>query len=143
MSLQVTEAAIWRATLLDIPEVVALVTSPSGIVRVFWQHVPEEVEWPFVVFSHVTGGIDHDAKAQASDTWYKVVGQTANMEQAEALANAIGKLHRKMPVSPIDGVCGYTWITEMTPVFDRINLQNFSYFVVGGLYRLRLSLGVV
>jgi hypothetical protein len=143
MSLQVTEAKILRATLLSIPEVVSLVTSPSGIVRVFWQHVPEEVEWPFIVFSHITGGLDHDAKLQASDTWYKVVGQTANMEQAEALANAIGKLHRINPVSTISGVCGYTWITEMTPVFDRINLQNFSYFVVGGIYRLRLSLGVV
>jgi len=140
MSLQQTDATVLRETLLDIPDVLPLVVDGTEY-KIFWEHVPEDVDLPYIVMLHLTGGEDDDAQSRATNTFWTVVGVTADMTTASELDNAIDQLHRKMPVSSIDGVCGYTWIARQFPVFNRFVVSGKPVFEVGGIYRLRLSIG--
>jgi hypothetical protein len=140
-ALQVIEKSILIETLLSIPEILPLVDF-GGQYKVFWEHVPQGMELPYIVVSQIMGGDDNSAQSRASDSTYKIIATTGDMSQAEAFANAISTLHEKLPVvTRFTSIAApYTTIEETTPIFDRIQVQNIPVFMIGGLYRLRLSI---
>ena len=112
--------------------------------QIFWEHVSDGVDLPYIVVSHMMGGrYQGTAISQSySDTTWKVVMHTADMTIAERASNAISMLGNRCAVtSRYTGVSGITTIQEVMPVFDRYVVQNIPQFMVGGLYRLRLNLG--
>lgn len=118
-----------------------LVDDGSGNYKIFWEHVNQEEELPYITLTHLMGGRLKDN--HYSDTTWKVVGHTASMNIAQDFANAISLLDHHDTIVPdqYPGVCGYTYIEEYMPIFDRYQVQNTPLFMVGGLYRLRLNLG--
>lgn len=154
-ALQTIDATVLRSTLLslnftipgDPPTVVypvrQLVLIPDSappIYKIYWEHADEDTHLPYITTHHIMGGkMRHRGY---SDTTWKVVGHTADMDTAMALADAISMLDKTAPItSAWTGVCGYHYIEESMPVFDRYQGANQPFFVVGGLYRLRLNLG--
>lgn len=142
-ALQVIEAQIWRDSLIAIADVRAL-TDLDGQMpaayKVFWEHVRDDVPLPYISSNHIVGGKLKDHRY--SDTTWKIVGHTGDMDTATALANAIAQLDKTDPVTTaFPGVCGVIYIEETMPIFDRYQVQNVPLFVVGGLYRMRLFLG--
>lgn len=134
-ALQVIDKDVLVDSLASIPDVVTLVGT-----KIFWEHADADEELPYIVLTHIMGRRDLDNSY--SDTTWKIVGVTASMVTAEALANAIGQLDHLDPVTTAYvGVCGYIYIEETLPIFDRYQLQNNPLFQVGGMYRLRLNLG--
>lgn len=156
-SIQVIDSQVLRDTLLSIvndPLAIPLVYPIRNLVplvgssplqyKIFWEHVPTDIALPYIVLSHLVGGRKEgtDVSNKYSDTLWKVVGHTANMETALAFANAISKLDRMCPVTTgFTGVSAVAVITEKLPIFDRYQIQNAPQFMVGGMYRLRLNLG--
>jgi hypothetical protein len=134
-ALQIIDRDVLTDSLASLPDVVTLVED-----RIFWEHVDADQPLPYIVISHIMG--KRDTFVEYSDTTWKVVGVTTDIETAELLALAISQLDRLDPVTTAYvGVCGYIYIEETLPVFDRYQLQNTPLFQVGGLYRLRLNLG--
>lgn len=134
-ALQVIDKEVFAATLASLTEVTDIVST-----RIFWEHVDEDEILPYIVLTHIMGR--RDLNNAYSDTTWKIVGVTADMVEAEALANAISKLDHLDPVtSAFTGVCGYIYIEETLPIFDRFQIQNTPVLMVGGMYRLRLNLG--
>lgn len=143
VALQVLEATVWRDSLAAIPEVQALVTW-EGVTpvqyKIFWEHVKAGVAMPYITTNHMMGSRLKDHAY--SDTTWKIVGHTGDMDTAVALADAISKLDKSDPVTTAyPGVCGVTYIEETLPIFDRYQVQNNPLFVVGAMYRIRLYLG--
>lgn len=131
------------ATVFPIKELVELAGSP-GEYKVFWEHVIDDVELPYIVVSHMMGGRHQGTTTSQSysDTIWKVVMHTADMGLVEDGANAISLLRDQCPVcTSHSGVSPVTTIQEIMPVFDRYQVQNVPQLVVGGLYRLQLNLG--
>lgn len=131
------------ATVFPVRDLV-LLAGTTNQYKVFWEHVPDSVELPYIVVSHIMGGRRQgtDTSQTYSDTVWKIVLHTANMAIAEAGANAIGLLQNRCPVvTSYPLVCGVMPIQEVMPVFDRYVVQNVPQFMVGGLYRLYLNLG--
>lgn len=134
-ALQIIDRDVLIATLASIPEVVDLVDT-----SIFWEHADSDEALPYIMLTHIMGRRDLDNSY--SDTTWKIVGVTVDPEEAEALANAISKLDHLDPItSAFTGVCGYIYIEETLPVFDRFQIQNTPVMMVGGMYRLRLNLG--
>lgn len=128
-------------TLLDITGLPAKVLATDGTYKIFWMHVDDAEQLPYITIQPITGGSDSDfVKSEATDMVWEVVGVTANMTTAIEFAELIGKLHRKMPVTDNVPAVGYTYITWVMPIHRRKVTQNNPIFEVGGLYRLRLSL---
>lgn len=140
-ALQVIEKSILIETLKSISEVVTLVTV-DGNVQIFWEHVPQETVLPYIVVSQMMGGDDNSAQSRASDSTYKIIATTGDMSKAEGFANAISKLHGRLPtVTRFTSIAApYTTLEETTPIFDRVQVQNIPVFMIGGMYRLRLSI---
>jgi hypothetical protein len=137
---QIIAATVFRDTLMTIPEIIPLVDM-AGQSKIFWEHVDEDVPLPYIVTSYLYG--QEDLKyypSRAEDSVWKIVGVTNNMVTAVALANAIGKLHKKEPVVNDPDACGYGHIWKVSSYFERQNLQNVALFIVGGYYSLGLSL---
>lgn len=142
-SIQVMEVDLLTATLEGITEVANLVDW-NGQKKIFWEHVPQDVPLPYVVLVQMTGGEDNSAQSRSSDSCWKVTLHTGDMGIAKTAANAIRKLAGVLPTIPAayTNVCvGYTTIEEESPIFDRIQVQNVPIFMVGGTYRIRLSIG--
>lgn len=112
--------------------------------KIFWEHVQDDIELPYVVASHIMGGRKQGTRTSQgySDTVWKVTIHTADMSRAEDYANMMGMLQDQCPVTTgYTGVSGVTTIQETMPVFDRYQVQNTPLFIIGGLYRLLLNLG--
>lgn len=112
--------------------------------KIFWEHVQDDVELPYIVVSHIMGGRYQgtDVSQSYSDTVWKIAVHTADMQAATEYANALSLLQNACPVcTRYTGVSAVTTIQETMPVFDRYQVQNVPQFIVGGLYRLRLNLG--
>lgn len=137
-SIQTIGAKVFRKTLQAETDITDLVQS-----KVFWEYVPERVAMPYITTHHIVGGHDNDAQSKAVDYIWKIVGHTADMATAITMNDAISKaLFRVMPVTTgVTDVEGYVWIEELSPVFDTHVDQGTPFFRVGGLFRLRLSLG--
>lgn len=149
---QVIEKNVLIDTLLAIEEPAAtfpikeltLLEGTDDQYKVFWEHVPDNVELPYIVVSHIMGGrYQGTAVSQTySDTTWKIVVHTADMSRAEEYANAIALIGGECPVvTSYTGVKAVMDIQEVMPVFDRYVVQNVPQFMVGGLYRLYLNLG--
>lgn len=152
-ALQTIEATIWKDTLINLvedPEAVTPVYPIRELVplvgvadeyKVYWEHVDDVNDLPYITTHHISGG--RLKNPTYSDTIWKIVGHTADIETAEALANAISLLTTTdVNVEAFAGaICPYNWVEEIMPIFDRYQTQNVPQFVVGGLYRLRLNLG--
>lgn len=141
-SAQLITATCFRETLLTISGLPALLGLWNGQTKIFWEHVDEDVPLPYIVTSYMMGGEDNSAQSRASDITMKVVAHTANMAEVPDLMNAISGLQNLLPVCTTFSSIAipYTTIEEEMPVFDRYTVQNNPLFVVGGLYRLRLSI---
>lgn len=140
-SAQLIGATVLRETLLSIPAVLPLVEW-NGQYKVFWEHVDSDVPLPYIVITHMLGGEDNSAHSRAADMTFKVVAHSGNMNSVPDLMNAINGLHNMQPVCTTYSAIaiGYTTIEEELPIFDRYTVQNNPLFMVGGLYRLRLSI---
>ena len=140
MSLQVWEQKILRASLVSLPAVEAIVGVGNNA-RILWEYTPQvgTVTLPYINMINQGGGYTNDAQRQDSDSLWRIVGNTADMPTAEALATAIGGLHRLDPVvSGVPEVECYVWITEIMPEFYTQLIQKQPIYEVGGIYRLRL-----
>lgn len=139
---QVIDVEILTETLKSIPAIVTLVDW-NGQAKIFWEHVPQDVPLPYIVMTQMMGGDDNSAQSKATDTCWKIVAHTGDMSATKSFANGIYKLAGLLPVVPTalaSVAIGYTTIEEESPVFDRFPVQNIPVFVVGGIYRLRLSI---
>lgn len=138
-SIQAVGARIIKQTLLAEPDIVSIFAG-----KVFWGNAEESTSFPYITISHISGGEDNDAQSRAVDYNWKVVGHTAKSSSRVPIANAISKaLVRKMPVTTdVDNVEGYTWIEELTAIADEDIEQNTYFYQIGGIFRLRLTLGV-
>lgn len=146
-AVQVIDKDTLEATLLSVMSSgeKTLIQLVSGQYKIFWEHVEDTIVLPYITMHHIMGGrrAGTPTSHTYSDTTWKVVASTSSMSNAQALANAISKLDKAAPVVPMgySNACGYTYIEEVMPIFDRFVIQNIPLFVVGGLYRLRLNLG--
>lgn len=145
-ALQVIEKDTWEATLLSLMDTTEknLIKLNTGNYKIFWETVEDTIELPYITMHHMMGGrLKNSTPHQYSDTQWKIVASTANMVTAQALVNAIAKLDKAMPVVPVayGESCGYTYIEEIMPIFDRYVVQNIPLYIAGGIYRLRLNLG--
>ncbi len=141
-ALQVIDQKVLFDTLKSISEVATLVSDGGTppVYNIFWEHVDADQELPYIVMTHIMGRRDLD-NSYSNTTW-KIVGVTASITVALAFANAISKLDHITPITTaFTNLCGYTYIEEILPVFDRFQVQNSPVFMVGGMYRLRLNLG--
>lgn len=112
--------------------------------KIFWEHVQDDVDLPYVVISHMMGGrgMGKATNQSYTDTIYKIVVHTGDMANANTYANMVALLQDQCPVTTdYTGVSATTTFQETMPVFDRYQVQNTPLFVVGGLYRLMLNLG--
>lgn len=115
-----------------------------GQYKIFWEHVPDDVELPYISLAHMTGGRGQGTTTNQSysDTMWKVVVHTADMANADTYANAIALIRDACPVCTSHaGVSPVTTIQEVIPLFDRYGVQNVPMFVIGALYRMKLNLG--
>lgn len=149
---QVIEKQVLIDTLLAIEEplgvypvrALVLLSGTTDQYKVFWEHVPDNVELPYIVISHITGGRHTGTSVSQgySETTWKIVLHTADMTLTETGANVIGLLANRCPVTTsYPTVYPVTTIQEVMPVFDRYAVQNVPQFMVGGLYTLYLNLG--
>jgi hypothetical protein len=112
--------------------------------KTFWEHVPDDVEMPYLVVSHIMGGRGQGSRSQQAytDSVWKVVIYTADMTAAQTVATLVDLLQDACPLcSRYTGVSPVTTLQSTMPVFDRKQVQNVPIFAVGGLYRIRLNLG--
>lgn len=129
----VASIGVLRDTLLDIPEIVTLVGN-----EIHWEDVEPTLPLPYIILAHITGGLENETDANAVDTYWKVVGITADKSQALAFKTAIGKLHRKELVTSNEpNVDAYSTVRLSTPVSDTDFEQQITVYKVGGIYRLR------
>ena len=140
-ALQVIDKNVLTDTLLSLSAITDLVGDGQTPIayKIYWEHVPQETELPYITLHHIMGGRDKN-KAYSDTTW-KIVGHTANIITAQSLANAISQLDHLDPVTTAyPDVCGFIYIEEYMPIFDRYQVANTPLIMVGGLYRLRLNL---
>lgn len=112
--------------------------------KLFWEHVPDDVEMPYLVVSHIMGGRGQGSASQQAytDSVWKIVIYTADMSKADDAALLVDLLQNRCPVcTRYAGVTPVTTLQATMPVFDRRQVQNVPIFAVGGLYRIRLNLG--
>lgn len=129
----VASLGVLRDTLLDIPDVVSIVGQ-----EVHWEGVEDSLSLPYIVLSHITGGYENSTQANAVDTYWKVIGVTANKAQALAFKLAIGQLHRKELVTVNEpNVTPYSTVRLFTPVSDKDLEQQVWVYQMGGIFRLR------
>lgn len=143
-------ATFARETLITFPQIQALLPLANTIptqYKVFWENVPDFVEMPYVVITHIIGGEENDTQVKAIDIQMKIVGFSGNMVTARDIQNAIHGLHRTLPVSPTYAEAnpnGYEWVEpyatvrQWLPIFDRDVVQQTPVFIAGGIYRFRL-----
>ncbi len=139
-SLQVIEKNVLRDSLLSLSDVTDIVGAGNAS-RILWEYTPQvgSVPLPYINLINQGGGYANDAQRQDSDSIWRVVGNTSDMPTAEALASAIGQLHRLDPiVANVSEAECYTWITEIMPEFYTQLIQKQPVYEVGGIYRLRL-----
>lgn len=110
--------------------------------HIFQDSVPEDVEMPYIVIAHNSGGEDNETRSRAVDYVWRVACVTASRTTKRLISDAIfNALHQQMPITTgLTGVVGYTWIEEIIPIVDVLQKQNVQLYQVGGLYRLRLSI---
>lgn len=137
-AVQVVEATILRDTLAGLSSIQALVAI-NGQYKIFWKDVKDDIPLPYIVTSHYAGG--KEPFKPYSDSMWKVVGTTASMSVAVSLANAISELADLWPdVTAFPDMCPIAPLVEVTPIFDRYQVQNVPLLRVGGIYRIRLQL---
>jgi hypothetical protein len=128
-------AQCFRDTLLAEAAITAIVSD-----RIFWERVEEGVPLPYVTMHQITGGDENTAQTDYVDACWKIIGHTPDLVVALALTNAIyTALKGKTPVSNANA-SGYATIEEETPVFDSYQVQNTTFNMVGGMYRIRLQI---
>lgn len=140
--LQAIERIVLRDTLLSIPAVAALVEleGAPGEYKIFWLHVEPDIALPYIVMTHLSGGWEHKTTNRASDSIWKIVGVTSNMDTAEAMGNAIGELDGMLPVvTGVADIVTRTDLEEILPLSERKPTENTPNFAIGGYYRLCLS----
>lgn len=138
-TLEIAEATILRDTLLTIPEIQNHFGAGNAG-RIFLLDAPPEIIMPYIVLSHMAGGDDNDAQSQASTSYWRVMAYTTDYLKRVDIANAIGKMHRMMPVSNVPGYCGYTWLERTAPIMARTVVQNMPVYAIGAIFRIRLSI---
>jgi hypothetical protein len=143
-------ATFARETLITFPAIQALVplagVTPTQY-KIFWEHVEDFVEMPYIAIYHISGGEENDTQVKAIDIMMKIVGVSGNHVTALNLQNAIHGLHRTLPVSTTyaeANLSGYEWVEpyatvrQWLPIFDRDVVQQTPVFISGGIYRFRL-----
>lgn len=143
-------ATFARETLITYTAIQTLVplagVSPAQY-KVFWEHVDDFIEMPYIGIYHISGGEENDTQVKAIDIMMKIVGVTGDIVTAKNLQNAIHLLHRAIPVSTTyaeSNPSGYEWVEPYAtvrlwlPIFDRDVVQQTPVFIAGGIYRFRL-----
>lgn len=136
-----TKAAIGvlRDTLLDIPEIVALVGG-----EIHWKDVEDSQALPYIILNHITGGYENETDANAVDTYWKAVGVTSDKTEALNFKEAFGNLHRKeLVVTNEPHVTPYSTVREWIPIEDRDVEQQTPVYKIGGIYRLRFVINPI
>lgn len=121
-----------------------LMAGTANQYKIFWEHVQDDVELPYVVVSHIMGGraLGTTTSQSYSDTVWKIAVHSGDMSKAGTYSNIVALLQDSCPVTVGHaGVTPVNTIQETMPVFDRYQIQNVPMFVIGGLYRLMLNLG--
>lgn len=122
-----------RAELVGDAGVTALVST-----RVYNQQAPGGATYPYIVFSHQTGGDTNTTPTDEADVIYLVKGVSKSALEAQQIADAIRTaLHKATltlddPWGALSGGCQHTNIVKFTE-----NVEQSQIHHAGGLYRVR------
>lgn len=144
MNLAKVARTAFKSTLEASEDYRALVRHPQypNLYRTFGERVPAEIPFPYVTVEWYAGGLDRDAKTDASRSLWKIAAHT---EEDEALADQIAEaiyaaLHWKYPVmGSITEYAGYSPIFLAYPYTDTIVRQGRSIVRMGGIYQICLA----
>lgn len=112
--------------------------------KIFWGHVPDDVELPYITLTRIMGGRGQgtDTTQKHTDSIWKIVVHSSDRSRVEEFANLINRLQNTCPdVSAFEGAEASTTLQETMPVDERYQVQNQPFFIIGGLYRIMLFLG--
>jgi hypothetical protein len=145
MSLEVKESTVLQATIQSLVGIApTALKNAGGQVKAYWMRVPENIPLPYLVYSRLPlGGLRNTPHNQDSDSFWRIVVNTADWSQVDSYLSFVGKLHRKDPVIPVSltGVLPVSYLEEENPINVTTQPQNITVYEVGGLYRLRLYFG--
>ncbi len=149
-SAQIVGSTILREALITLSDVTDLVKleADNTKFKILYEHVEDHIALPYIVITHIAGGFENTTPATVSaDMDFKIVLHSFNMSQSVLGMKAIAGLHRMLPVTILyaqgnpDGntpVAPYATIRQRLPIHERRVVQNVSYFMGGGIYRIRL-----
>lgn len=116
----------------------------TGVYKVFKDDAHPMAELPYIIVSHYAGGLDERDRIDSIDALWTVCAHMEGQAQQDAFDNAIyNALNRQEAVVPApytDDVGGYHWIINTYPYTDRYQRQNRTFFKIGGIYRVCLTL---
>lgn len=114
------------------------------ILKTFFEHVDQDVPFPYVIIQHIFGGDENITKQGSMRATYRVTLHTTDIGDAVAGANLISTaLRGKTPVlvgtSLESNWRAVTTIEENLPIFERYQVQNLPVFYAGADYIVQLQ----
>lgn len=106
----------------------------------YWERAPDGTETPFVILQHYRGGELNTAKVRMIDAQWKVYVVSSSADVARSTANLIyTALQDVWPVCTGLDLEGYCSIEQTVPFTENKVVQNLTFWLNGGIYRVRLT----
>jgi hypothetical protein len=139
VSLRLEEAKSVRATLLKSTELQDLIEDGGlvGSYRIFTTMRPKGSDLPYIFLRHVSGGLMHDSQLPYLESEWLVEGVTELPEEIGPLETAIEEALRDVVPEATERVAPFGPIEWLRPFFENWNVQNHTYYYVGGFIRTR------
>lgn len=129
-----------RLTASEKAIITGLVLGKPDQLKVFFEVVPQGVEWPYVRITYLTGGSENTSQQWLYNLYMRVVVHSGKQEVAEEMRDAIyTALVDQDAVSPYTNVISYTPVEHTTPVFHNYEMAGKQSYIAGGVYRYRLQ----